>query len=57
MFGKTAALKVLENFQKNVSSRVSFKQFELPNLPPTKIWKQISQQMFRAGDPRIFKCT
>ena len=57
MFGKTAALKVLENFQKNVSSRVSFKQFELPNLPPTKIWKQISQQMFCAGDPRIFKCT
>ena len=34
MFGKTVVLKVLENSQKNVLSKVPFKQIDLPN-PPT----------------------
>ena len=29
--GKTAVMKVLENYQENVFSNVSFKQFELSN--------------------------
>ena len=33
MFKKTSVLKVLENFQKKVFSRVPFYQWELPNLP------------------------
>ena len=37
MFGKAAVLKISKNFQKNIFSRVPFKQFELPNLPITII--------------------
>ena len=42
MFGKTAVLKVSENFQQRDLTSVLFEHLELPNLPPTylKNWFQ-----------------
>ena len=39
MFGKTPVLKISEDYQKNIFSKVLFKQFKLSNLSSTAILK------------------
>ena len=39
MFGKAVALKILKNSQKNIFSRILFKQFDISNIPPINTLK------------------
>lgn len=39
MFGKAVVLKVLKNSQKNIFSRILFKQFDISNIPPINTLK------------------
>ena len=43
--GKTAVKKVLQNYQKNISSSVPFKKFELSN-PPTYKYRKTDSAAF-----------
>ena len=55
MFRKSAVLKVSENFQKNLFSRVPFKQFGLSSPSPITIRKTSSTANVSCNVPRIFK--
>ena len=55
MFGKTVVLKVLENSQKNVLSKVPFKQIDLPNPPTYKHTETDSTASASCEVPIIFE--